>query len=179
MIEIDTWLVEILCILRLFVCFVFAFFCFFLCSRLFVFLKAFLILFATIAGTFCIEPINVEANTKQTIKEAQPEKRSIGLSALNDCDGPLGDVGLHGGLQSGVAVHSDLALGLHGAAYAPAYSGGYLASSGYLSQSVGHVGAAVVGASPVIAGGYAPHAPIFASSVVSHAPVLAHAPTVN
>lgn len=169
--------------------------------RLFHFSKAFLIVFATIAGSFCAEPINVEANTQQSVKEAQPQKRHIGISALNDCDGPTGVVGLHGGLHSDVAVHGDLALGLHGVGhgYAPAYGGGYLASGALLSPvghvgglghlgsvghiagiggSIGHLGAVV--AAPhagYISGGYAPHAPVLASSIVSHAPVVA--PTVR
>lgn len=85
----------------------------------------------------------MEANTAQSIKEAQPQKRHIGIGALNDCDGPSGVVGLHGGLHSDVGVHGDLALGLHGInghGYAPGYGGGYLASGGILAAPVGHVG---------------------------------------
>lgn len=168
---------------------------------LFIFSKGFLIVFATIAGSFCAEPVNVEVSTPQSVKEAQPQKRAI----LNDCDGPLG---LVGGLQSDIGVSGDLALGLHGPAYAPSYSSGYLASggispsyssgylasgaisptysSGYLASSgvlgslghigaVGHVGSygAVVAPSSIISSGYAAQAPVLASSVYS-SPVLSH-----
>lgn len=158
-----------------------------------------MILFATIAASFCAEPINVEVNNQQqSIKEAQPQKRGI----LSDCDGPV-PVGLHGGFSSDVALHGDLALGLHGHGYAPSYSGGYasgysgsygsgysgsylgssglLASGGILaSGTVGHIGhagtlGAVLAAPPVISHGYAPHAPILASSVVS-APIYSQPP---
>lgn len=157
--------------------------------------KALFILFATIVGSFCAEPTSVEANTQQTIKdEAQPQKRHIGLGALSDCDGPSGVVaGLHAGIHSDVAVHSDLSLGLHGHGYAPAYGSGYLGSGALLSPvgaighiggvghigTVGHVGSlgAFVAAPQVVSGGYAPHAPVLASSIVSHAPVVS--PTVR
>lgn len=146
---------------------------------LFYFLKAFLILFATIVGSFCAEPNSVEASTQQSIKDAQPQKRHIGLSALSDCDGPTGVVGLHGGL--GLGLH-----GLHGHGYAPSYGAGYIASGGLLSHvghvgaighigSVGHVapiGGAILSAPHVVSTGYAPHAPIISSSIVSHAPVI-------
>lgn len=168
------------------------------------FLKGFVILFATIAGSLCAEPVNVEVNSQQTVKEAQPQKRAVGFS---DCDGPLGVVGLSGGFHGDVGVHGDLALGLHGHGYAPAYSGGYASSygGGYLAHggllshvgsvgvgsvghlssvgSLAHVGSvgAIVGSSPFISAGYAPHAPVLSSSVVSspiisHAPILAHPP---
>lgn len=86
----------------------------------------------------------MEATTQQSNKEAQPQKRS--LSALHDCDGPGGVIGVHGGLHSDVSVHDDLALGLHGSyapsyapSYASSYGGGYLGSSlasgGYLGSS--------------------------------------------
>lgn len=152
-------------------------------------------MFATIVSSFCADPVNVETSTLQSIKEAQPQKRHIGLSALSDCDGPAGVVGLHGGLHSDVAVHGDLDLGLHGHGYAPGYAGGYAGgyssgySSGYLSSgSYGHVGSVssygglglggLVSSPHVISGGYAPHAPILASSIVSHAPIAVAAPAV-
>lgn len=123
--------------------------------------KAFSILFATIAGSFCVEPINVEATTQQSIKEAQPQKRS--LSGLNDCDGPGGIIGVHGGLHSDVSVHDDLALGLHGSyapSYAPShassYGGGYfgssLASGGYLGSGSGLATSGYTGSSLATSG---------------------------
>lgn len=149
---------------------------------------------ATIAASFCAEPINVQVTKEQSINEAQPQKRAIGLSPLSDCDG-VGHVGLHGGFNSDLSLHGGLALGLpsHGYAssYAPGYSGGYLASGGILAShagqigTLGHVGSlGAVVASPSLlsqgyahgyAHGYAPHAPILASSVVS-APILSHPP---
>lgn len=149
--------------------------------------KAFLILFATIAGSFCAEPVNVEVSTQQPVKDdAQPQKRAL----LSDCDGPI-----LGGLHSDVAVHSDLGLG-HGYGYAPSYSTGYSGgystgySSGYSGSylgtsgliggissigAVGHVGAVV--APHVVSAGYAAHAPVIASSVIS-TPVVAHQPVI-
>lgn len=146
----------------------------------------------------------MEANTQQTIKdEPQPQKRQIGLGAFSDCDGPSGVVGgLHAGLHSDVAVHSDLGLGLHGNGYAPSYGSGYLGSGALLSPvgGIGHIGSvghvegigghigghigshfgslgAIIAAPHVVSGGYAPHAPVLASSIVSHAPVIS--PTVR
>lgn len=137
---------------------------------LFIFVKAFLILFATIIGSFCGEPTNVEVSTPLPANaEDQPQKRAI----FSDCDGPIVD-----GLHSDVAVHSDLAIGLHGHSYAPSYSSGYLASGGYGALGhVGSLGAAVVAPSPLVSTGYAAHAPVYASSVVS-TPVVSHAPVI-
>lgn len=173
---------------------------FFLIRLCFHFQKACLILFATIAASFCAEPINVEVNNQQqSIKDAQPQKRGI----LSDCDEPA-HVGLHGGFNSDLALSGDLALGgLHGHGFAPSYSGGYASgysggyasgySGGYLGSSgllasggilasgaVGHIGhagtlGAVLAAPPLISHGYAPQAPILASSVVS-APVFSQPP---
>lgn len=158
-----------------------------------------MILFATIAGSFCNEPVNVESNTPQAIKEAdkeaQPQKRHV----ISDCDGPGGVVGLQGGFH-GDAIHGDLALGLHGHSYAPSYSGGYLASGAIASHigslhgdvghygSVGHIGhvsglggisglgsisglGALVSAPNGFSSGYAPNG--FSSGYAPHAPILA------
>lgn len=138
-------------------------------------LKAFFILFATIGASFCTESANVEVSTPlPAVSESPPQKRAI----LGDCDGPV--AGVVGGLHSDFDVHSDLAIGLHGHSYAPAYSGGYLGSGGIIGAvgSVGHVGGIVASPSLVSAGyahGYAPHASVVASSVIS-SPVVSHAP---
>lgn len=147
--------------------------------------KGFFILFATIVGSFCAEPANIEVNTPKSVKEAQHQKRSL----LNDCDGPLGVVG---GLHSDIGLSGDLGLGTgyasgytsgYASGYSPSYSGGYLASSGIVG-SVGHVGAvgavgAVVAPSSIYSSGYAgyagyaAHAPVIASSVIA-APAVRH-----
>lgn len=136
------------------------------------FLKGFLVLWVTIVGTFCTEPVTVETSTQQSIQEAQPKKRAI----LNDCDGPLIG-GVVGGLHSDY-VHSDLTLGLNAPAYAPGYSSGYLGSSGILGGvgSFGSVGS-IIPSSPIISAGYASHAPVISSSVVS-APIISHPPII-
>lgn len=136
--------------------------------------KAFFILLATIGASFCTESANVEVSTPlPAVSESPPQKRAI----LGDCDGPIG--GVVGELHSDYGVHSDLAIGLHGDSYAPAYSSGYLASGGIVGAvgSFGHVGGAVVGSQPLLSAGYAPHAPILASSIYS-SPVVSHAPVI-
>lgn len=139
-----------------------------------------MILFATIAASFCAEPTNVEVNNQQqSIKDAQPQKRGI----LSDCDGPVA-VGLHGGFSSDVGLHGDLALGLHGQGYAPSYSGGYAsgysggyASGGYASggyASGGYASGGYLGSSGLLASGG-----ILASGAVGHIGHIGHAGTLG
>lgn len=159
-----------------------------------------MILFTTIVASFCAEPVNIEVSTAlPAATENQQQKRAI----FSDCDGPIAGV-VAGGLHSDVAVHSDLAIGLHGPSYAPSYSSGYAGysggysggyaggyagysggySSGYLASggivgavgSLGHVGG-VVASPPIVSTGYAPHAPVFASSVIS-SPIVSHASVI-
>lgn len=144
-----------------------------------------MILFTTIVASFCAEPVNIEVSTAlPAATENQQQKRAI----FSDCDGPIAGV-VAGGLHSDVAVHSDLAIGLHGPSYAPSYSSGYAGysggySSGYLASggivgavgSLGHVGG-VVASPPLVSTGYAPHAPVFASSVIS-SPIVSHASVI-
>lgn len=157
-----------------------------------------MIFVATIVGSFCAEQANVEVSTAlpvAPVAESEQQKRSI----VSDCDGPIIG-GAIGGLHSDVAVHSDLALGVHGhgyaSGYAPGYSsgysGGYLGSGGVVGLSglggygqvaaLGHVGGSVLASSHsshgyALSHGYASAAPVLASSVYS-TPVVSHAPVI-